>query len=122
MFYNKGSWLALSAGQNIFGYVGVGYTLPADIRIGVQGVFGQTTAAGALDKTADSAANGAGTKYELAADIGYKVNKNLNFTLWYSHIESSAKVEKDEDGTALLESTKVKGTKDAVRFEALYKF
>ena len=122
MFYNKGSWLALSAGQNIFGYVGVGYTLPADIRIGVQGVFGQTTAAGALDKTADSAANGAGTKYELAADIGYKVNKNLNFTLWYSHIESSAKVEKADDGTALAESTKVKGTKDAVRFEALYKF
>ena len=122
MFYNKGSWLALSAGQNIFGYVGVGYTLPADIRIGVQGVFGQTTAAGAPDKTAESAAWGAGTKYELAADIGYKVNKNLNFTLWYSHIESSAKVEKDEDGTALADSTKVKGTKDAVRFEALYKF
>ena len=122
MFYNKGSWLALSAGQNIFGYVGVGYTLPADIRIGVQGVFGQTTAAAAVDKTADSAKNGAGTKYELAADIGYKVNKNLNFTLWYSHIESSAKVEKGEDGTALANSTKIKGTKDAVRFEALYKF
>ena len=126
MFYNKGSWLALSAGQNIFGYVGVGYTLPADIRIGVQGVFGQTTAAGAVDKTADSAANGAGTKYELAADIGYKVNKNLNFTLWYSHIESSAKVEKAYDaGTdtyVSIDSTKVKGTKDAVRFEALYKF
>lgn len=122
MFYNKGSWLALSAGQNIFGYVGVGYTLPADIRIGVQGVFGQTTAAGAVDKTAESAAWGAGTKYELAADIGYKVNKNLNFTLWYSHIESSAKVEKADDGTALADSTKVKGTKDAVRFEALYKF
>lgn len=122
MFYNKGSWLALSAGQNIFGYVGVGYTLPADIRIGVQGVFGQTTAAGALDKTADSADNGAGTKYELAADIGYKVNKNLNFTLWYSHIESSAKVEKAANGTALADSYKVKGTKDAVRFEALYKF
>ena len=121
MFYNKGSWLALSAGQNIFGYVGVGYTLPANIRIGVQGVFGQTTAAAAVDKTDESARNGAGTKYELAADIGYKVNKNLNFTLWYSHIESSAKVEKDEDGTALA-SHKVKGTKDAVRFEALYKF
>ena len=126
MFYNKGSWLALSAGQNIFGYVGVGYTLPADIRIGVQGVFGQTTAAGAVDKTDDSAFNGAGTKYELAADIGYKVNKNLNFTLWYSHIESSAKVEKSYDeGTdtyVSIDSTKVKGTKDAVRFEALYKF
>lgn len=126
MFYNKGSWLALSAGQNIFGYVGVGYTLPADIRIGVQGVFGQTTAAAAVDKTADSAKNGAGTKYELAADIGYKVNKNLNFTLWYSHIESSAKVEKAYDaGTdtyVSIDSTKVKGTKDAVRFEALYKF
>ena len=126
MFYNKGSWLALSAGQNIFGYVGVGYTLPADIRIGVQGVFGQTTAAGAPDKTAESAANGAGTKYELAADIGYKVNKNLNFTLWYSHIESSAKVEKAYDaGTdtyVSIDSPKVKGTKDAVRFEALYKF
>lgn len=125
MFYNKGSWLALSAGQNIFGYVGVGYTLPANIRIGVQGVFGQTTAAGALDKTADSATNGAGTKYELAADIGYKVNKNLNFTLWYSHIESSAKVEKEVKGGTvadLADSYKVKGTKDAVRFEALYKF
>lgn len=126
MFYNKGSWLALSAGQNIFGYVGVGYTLPADIRIGVQGVFGQTTAAAAVDKTADSAKNGAGTKYELAADIGYKVNKNLNFTLWYSHIESSAKVEKAYDaGTdtyVSIDSPKVKGTKDAVRFEALYKF
>ena len=105
--------------------MGVGYTLPADIRIGVQGVFGQTTAAGALDKTADSAANGAGTKYELAADIGYKVNKNLNFTLWYSHIESSAKVEKEKKGGTvadLADSYKVKGTKDAVRFEALYKF
>ena len=126
MFYNKGSWLALSAGQNIFGYVGVGYTLPANIRIGVQGVFGQTTAAAAVDKTAESAANGAGTKYELAADIGYKVNKNLNFTLWYSHIESSAKVEKAYDaGTdtyVSIDSPKVKGTKDAVRFEALYKF
>ncbi len=125
MFYNKGSWLALSAGQNIFGYVGVGYTLPADIRIGVQGVFGQTTAAAAVDKTAESAANGAGTKYELAADIGYKVNKNLNFTLWYSHIESSAKVEKEEKGGTvadLADSYKAKGTKDAVRFEALYKF
>ena len=126
MFYNKGSWLALSAGQNIFGYVGVGYTLPADIRIGVQGVFGQTTAAAAVDKTDESARNGAGTKYELAADIGYKVNKNLNFTLWYSHIESSAKVEKAYDpGTdtyVSIDSTKVKGTKDAVRFEALYKF
>ena len=126
MFYNKGSWLALSAGQNIFGYVGVGYTLPANIRIGVQGVFGQTTAAAAVDKTAESARNGAGTKYELAADIGYKVNKNLNFTLWYSHIESSAKVEKAYDpGTdtyVSIDSPKVKGTKDAVRFEALYKF
>ena len=126
MFYNKGSWLALSAGQNIFGYVGVGYTLPADIRIGVQGVFGQTTAAGAVDKTLASADNGAGTKYELAADIGYKVNKNLNFTLWYSHIESSAKVEKVRDNATdtyvSVDSTKVKGTKDAVRFEALYKF
>ena len=126
MFYNKGSWLALSAGQNIFGYVGVGYTLPANIRIGVQGVFGQTTAAAAVDKTDESARNGAGTKYELAADIGYKVNKNLNFTLWYSHIESSAKVEKKYDtGTdtyVSIDSTKVKGTKDAVRFEALYKF
>ena len=126
MFYNKGSWLALSAGQNIFGYVGVGYTLPANIRIGVQGVFGQTTAAAAVDKTKESALNGAGTKYELAADIGYKVNKNLNFTLWYSHIESSAKVEKKYDtGTdtyVSIDSTKVKGTKDAVRFEALYKF
>ena len=126
MFYNKGSWLALSAGQNIFGYVGVGYTLPANIRIGVQGVFGQTTAAAAVDKTDESARNGAGTKYELAADIGYKVNKNLNFTLWYSHIESSAKVEKAYDaGTdtyVSIDSTKVKGTKDAVRFEALYKF
>ena len=122
MFYNKGSWLALSAGQNIFGYVGVGYTLPADIRIGVQGVFGQNTQSpivGATDDKKD-------TRIEGVFELGYKVNKNLNFTLWYSHIESSAKVEKAYNGATdtyvSIDSTKVKGTKDAVRFEALYKF
>lgn len=34
IFYQKGSWLVLSQGQNAFGYAMVGYTLPFDLRLG----------------------------------------------------------------------------------------
>ncbi len=34
IFYQKGSWLALSQGQNAFGYAMMDYTLPFDLRLG----------------------------------------------------------------------------------------
>ena len=108
MFYNKGSWLALSAGQNIFGYVGVGYTLPADIRIGVQGVFGQNKAFDMKD-----------TRIEGVFELGYKVNKNLSLEGWYSYINSNAKNGKiGVDGKV----EDLKRDKSTVRLQALYKF
>ncbi|KGI53400.1 major outer membrane protein, partial [Campylobacter sp. MIT 97-5078] len=44
IFYVKGSNIMNSFGQNTFGYVKAGYTLPSDLRLGVQFVYGSTQA------------------------------------------------------------------------------
>ena len=105
ILYSKGSWVPLSYGQSTFGYLAAGYTLPADIRLGVQGVYGTTS------NDLPNAANGEGTKMELVAETSYKATKNLNLSLWYSHLST-----KLDD---IIYSNTIK---HSVRFEALYKF
>lgn len=98
IFYAEDTALVQTNGQNTFGYVGVGYTLPADFRIGVQGVFGQNKVVDVKD-----------TRWEGVIELGYKANKNLSFETWYSYLNS--KVENTDAGN-----------KQTVRFQALYKF
>ena len=111
IFYAYKTSLVESLGQNTFGYVGVGYTLPADIRIGVQGVFGQ-------NKTFDIK----DTRIEGVFELGYKVNKNLSLEGWYSYINSSLK---DTEWPHKVDNTQ-EGSKNqnksTVRLQALYKF
>ena len=108
IFYADNTSLVESLGQNTFGYVGVGYTLPADIRIGVQGVFGQNKASDMKD-----------TRIEGVFELGYKVNKNLSLEGWYSYINSNAKNGKTGvDGKV----EDLKQDKSTVRLQALYKF
>ena len=116
MMYVKGSRLVSSEGQNTFGYVGVGYTLPANVRIGIQGVFGQnTTANGAKGGTDDLK----DTRYEAVGEISWAVNKGLSFETFYSYLGSNAKDSVNNgDGTY----SDRKGVKHTVRFQALYKF
>lgn len=111
IFYADGTALVQTVGQNVFGYVGVGYTLPADFRIGVQGVFGQ-------NKTTDTEKQTDGTlvsedvkttMWEGVVELGYKANKNLSFETWYSYLNGKVK---GSDA----------GNKQTVRFQALYKF
>ena len=115
MFYADDTALVQSAGQSVFGYVGVGYTLPMDLRIGVQGVFGQNTQSpivGATDDKKD-------TRIEGVFELGYKVNKNLSLEGWYSYINSNAKNGKiGVDGKV----EDLKQDKSTVRLQALYKF
>ena len=116
MMYLEGSKLVSSEGQNVYGYVGVGYTLPANVRVGVQGVFGQNTQAeGAKGGTADLK----DTRYEAVGEISWAVNKGLSFETFYSYIGSNAK-----DAIANADNTYSdrKGVKHTVRLQALYKF
>ena len=114
ILYSKGSWVPLSVGQSTFGYLAAGYTLPADIRLGVQGVFGATTNGDEFD----GAAFGEGTKMELVAETSWKATKNLNLSLWYSHLSTKL----DETKTAANATNYANSIKHSVRFEALYKF
>lgn len=110
IFYADKTSLVESLGQNTFGYVGVGYTLPADIRIGVQGVFGQNKAFDMKD-----------TRIEGVFELGYKVNKNLSLEGWYSYINSSLKDAEWSHKVEAQEGSKNQN-KSTVRLQALYKF
>lgn len=98
IFYAENTALVRTKGQNVFGYVGVGYTLPADFRIGVQGVFGQNKIGAVED-----------TRWEGVVELAYKANTNLSFETWYSYLNGNPK---GADA----------GNKQTVRFQALYKF
>lgn len=115
IFYQKGSWAVLSKGQNTYGYFGAGYTLPADIRIGVKGVYGETKMAG-ID-TVQDAKDGAGKKVEGMAEIGYKVNRNLNFLAYYSYLHTTA-----ENGVVAGSDEDARSIKNTVRVQAKYDF
>ena len=111
IFYAYKTSLVESLGQNTFGYVGVGYTLPADIRIGVQGVFGQNKAFDMKD-----------TRIEGVFELGYKVNKNLSLEGWYSYINSSLKDAKWPHKVDNTQEGSKNQNKSTVRLQALYKF
>ena len=116
IFYSKGSWTVLSIGQNTFGYVGVGYTLPMDLRVGVQGVFGQNKVASSLKDN----------RYEISADVSYKVSKNLSFLAYYSYLDIKDKSSALDENDAKVSYFQVVGgdktSKQTVRLQALYKF
>lgn len=114
LFYQKGSWMVLSNGQSAYAYAGFGYTLPSDLRLGVQAIYGGTKiAGGSIVQNTASANAGAGEKLELVAETSLKYNKNLSFLAWYSHLQTKAK---------LSSQIERKSAKDTVRVQALYKF
>ncbi len=135
IFYQQGSYGNISFGQNAYGYVGVGYTLPAQIRIGLKGVFGATmnddakkTIGGVAASTTgytDHANNGGGTKMEGVAEISWQATKGLNFLAYYSYLHTSADNGKLESGTEAggdAVYSKVNSAKNTVRFQARYAF
>ncbi len=135
IFYQQGSWAGLSYGQNAYGYVGVGYTFPAQIHFGLRGVFGATmndsakktiggVAASTTDYT-DHAKNGGGTKMEGVAEISWQATRGLNFLAYYSYLHTSADNGKLESGTEAggdAVYSKVNSAKNTVRFQAKYVF
>lgn len=118
MFYAADTSLVESVGQSVFGYVGVGYTLPMDLRIGVQGVFGQNTQAADVAGAKDIK----DTRIEGVFELGYKVNKNLSLEGWYSYINSSLKDGGYKGAVATVTDTSKNQNKQTVRLQALYKF
>ncbi len=117
MFYAADTSLVESVGQSVFGYVGVGYTLPMDLRIGVQGVFGQNTQAADVAGANDIK----DTRIEGVFELGYKVNKNLSLEGWYSYINSSLKDGAYTSAVGTADTSKNQN-KSTVRLQALYKF
>ena len=116
MFYVENTSLVLSQGRSTFGYVGVGYTLPADVRIGAQGVYGQNIqAAPAQFVVATGSDELKDTRWEAVGEMSWQASKNLSFLAYYSYLDSSTK-NADEDGSNL------EKTKQTVRFQAAYSF
>ena len=136
IFYQQGSYGNISFGQNAYGYVGVGYTLPAQIRIGLKGVFGATmnddakktiggSAASNVGQYTDHANNGGGTKMEGVAEISWQATKGLNFLAYYSYLHTSAdngKLESGSETAGTAVYSKVNSAKNTVRFQARYAF
>lgn len=116
IFYASKTALVQSFGQNVFGYVGVGYTLPANFRIGIQGVFGQNT----TNEGTEGAKDVKDTRWEGVVELSYKVSKNLSFETWYSYISSNKDDKSIPKGNG--ESEDYEASKQTVRFQALYKF
>ena len=102
--YSRGSWIVLSQGQTTAGYVNVGYTLPSDFRIGLQGVYGGTKTG------ANGAAWGGGDKLEGVVEASYKYSANLDFLTWYSYLNYSGRTNVDNE------------TKNTFRIQARYTF
>ena len=116
IFYVKGSNIMNSFGLNTFGYVKAGYTLPSDLRLGVQFVYGSTQAG---DRNVGNAEYyGGGDKMEAVVEASYNYSKNLDFLLWYSYLDW--KSDKGVGTSGNYEDAK--NTKDTVRFQAIYKF
>lgn len=116
IFYATDTALVSAQGQNVFGYVGVGYTLPMDLRVGVQGVFGQNT----QNDGTEGAKDVKDTRWEGVFELSYKVSKNLSFETWYSYISSNTDDKTVPKGNGEFED--YEGSKQTVRFQALYRF
>ena len=122
MFYADKTALVYAEGQSVFGYVGVGYTLPADIRIGVQGVFGKNTQD--LDDFQSAVYNDLDeledTRYEAVFELGWQANKNLSFEGWYSYLNSTTK--KAKEALEANNTDDLKQNKQTIRLQAKYRF
>lgn len=117
IFYQKGSWGTIAFGRNTYGYFGAGYTLPADVRLGVKGVYGRTANDADTDTgtRATSAKNGGGRKVEGLAEASWQASRGLGFLIYYSYLHTQ-----EDKGVSLTEdSVSVKNT---VRLQARYKF
>lgn len=133
---NNNSWIVQSKGLNVFGYAGIGYTLPGDVRIGVEGVFGQNIYNPEIENLARHEYNRGltedvkTTKYEGVVELGWKATKNLSFEAYYSYVVATLKDNNGADSygqniadNTLYEPTEhYKESKQSVRFQALYKF
>lgn len=113
--YQKGSWMALSAGRNLFGYVGLGYRIVPSWRFGIQGVFGATNVKDGTMSAAQAAALGGGDKYELVAESTYQLNNKLDFLIYYSYLNTKA-------SNGVGDGVDAESSKNTVRFQARYKF
>ena len=113
MMYVDNTSLVFSKGRSSLGYVGVGYTLPADVRIGAQGVYGQNVMTNPV--TTSTLKELKDTRWEAVGEVSWQVSKNLSFLAYYSYLDSSTK-NADEDGSNL------EKTKQTVRFQAAYNF
>lgn len=122
MFYADKTALVFADGQSAFGYVGVGYTLGANVRVGVQGVFGKNTQElddfqsamyADLDELED-------TRYEAVFELGWQANEDLSFEGWYSYLNSTTKKAKYPLDATNTED--LKQNKQTIRLQAKYKF
>lgn len=102
IYYTQGSHLNGDLGENVFGYLTAGYTFNEVLRLGADFVYGGT-------KTAASAQDNGGEKFEAVARVDYKYSPKLSFQAWYAYLN----VDQDRHG---------EGRKDTVRLQALYKF
>ncbi|WP_185908805.1 major outer membrane protein [Campylobacter troglodytis] len=106
IYYQKGSFITVSQGQSSYAYAMLGYTLPLDLRLGVQAIFGDTR----MQNIPNEATVGAGKKMELVGEGKFKYNKNLEFLAWYSYLSTKH------------EEVPIKSLKHTVRFQAYYRF
>lgn len=102
IYYTQGSHLNGDLGENVFGYLTAGYTFNEVLRLGADFVYGGT-------KTATTASENGGEKFEAVARVDYKYSPKLSFQAWYAYLN----VDQDRHG---------EGRKDTVRLQALYKF
>lgn len=109
IFNTEGSHLNGDKGKNLFGYVTFGYTFDEVVRLGADFVYGGTETGSGLDNTIRG-----GEKIEAVARASYKYTPKLSFSAFYSYL--SVDQGPDESGQ------KLKGEKDTVRLQALYKF
>lgn len=110
ILYTQGSLPTEAFGQNTIAYLGAGYTLPADVRVGVRVAYGATQ----TGRKDIGYASGGGTKTELAAEISYPYSNKLEFSAWYSNLNWKGKT--DSVGVD------PQNSKNTVQLEAIYKF
>lgn len=109
IFNTEGSHLNGDVGRNIFGYATLGYTFDETVRLGADFVYGGTQTGNGLKEGTHG-----GEKMEAVARASYKYTPKLSFSAFYSYLNVDQG--KDTSGKNL------KGEKDTVRLQALYKF
>lgn len=117
--YQKNTWSVLSAGQNALAYLGAGFKVMPDLRLGVQAVYGQNT----MDATfvTDLNALGSGTyskkttTFEGVVEANYNITPKLNVLAYYSHLNNT--IEAATSG-----ADDAKAIRNAIRVQVRYGF